>query len=408
MLRSADRGVSESGASKRIRSGLIVAEFELAIALITVAGLLVRSLVRLNSVDSGFQSDSVLLVGVVVEPGRNGGDATELVHALLERVRTLPGVVAAGAGENLMLSATEVRDREIVVEGSSASAEAVARIPTRADSASPGFFRAVGMHLKRGREFSDADRADSQPVVIINESLARHLWPDADPIGRRFKMGGISSENPWLTVVGVVGDVRRQGLDREPPAQFFAPFTQNPSQGAVVAVRTSVEPSILAPSVRAVAREMDKTAVVSAGGTLREALTGSLRMREFNLGLVGTFAAIAMILSGVGIFGLMSYSVACRTREIGIRMAVGAEPGTIVRQFLKEGLQLALAGMIAGALVAAASIRGLSSLLFGVSPFDPVSFLGALALLTLVALLACLVPALRAIRINPVSALRAE
>jgi ABC-type antimicrobial peptide transport system permease subunit len=131
-------------------------------------------------------------------------------------------------------------------------------------------------------------------------------------------------------------------------------------------------------------------------------------MREFNLGLVGTFAAIAMILSGVGIFGLMSYSVACRTREIGIRMAVGAEPGTIVRQFLKEGLQLALAGMIAGALVAAASIRGLSSLLFGVSPFDPVSFLGALALLTLVALLACLLPALRAIRINPVSALRAE
>ncbi|MEX2044105.1 MAG: FtsX-like permease family protein [Opitutus sp.] len=281
-------------------------------------------------------------------------------------------------------------------------------VPVRLDSASPGFFRAVGMQPKRGREFSDADRADSQPVVIINETLARRLWPDADPIGRRLRTGGIESGNPWMTIVGVVADVRRQGLDREPPPQLFAPFTQRASQGAVVAIRTSVEPSTLAGAARAAAMEIDRTVLVSAGATLRGVLTGSLRMREFNLGLVGTFAAIAMILPGVGIFGLLNHSVTCRNREIGIRIALGAEPGAILRQFLGEGLRLALAGMAAGALAAAASIRGLSRLLYGVSTFDPVSFLAAMAVLMLVALLACLVPALRAIRIDPVSALRAE
>lgn len=408
MLRNADRGFSESGRSKRIRSGLIVAEFALAIALVTIAGLLVRSLARLNAVESGFQSDPVLLTGIVIEPGRNGADATEFLRQLLERVRTLPGVTAAGACEQVMLSNTEVRDREIVVEGGSVDAEAVARMPVRVDSAGPDFFRAVGIQLRRGREFSDADRADSPPVAIVNETVAHRLWPGADPIGRRFKTGGINSENPWLTVVGVVADVRRQGLDREPPPQFFMPFTQNPSQGAVIAVRTSVEPSTLAPAVRAAAREIDRTVLVSTGTTLRETLTGSLSTREFNLGLVGTFAAIALVLSGVGIFGVMSYSVACRTREVGIRMALGAAPGAIVRQLLGEGLGLAVRGILAGVAVAAVAIRGLTSLLFDVSPFDPVSFLGAMVLLTIVALLACLVPALRAIRIDPASALRAE
>ena len=245
---------------------------------------------------------------------------------MLERVRNLPGVVAAAIAEDVLLGEVAARPRMVTVEGAAGAAATGIRLPLSLDAVTPDFFRATGVTLQAGRFFGDEDGADSLRVVIVNETLARRLWPGENPVGRRLRSGEPDSTAPWATVVGVVADVRRQGPDRAPIAQTFWPLTQRPSRGGALVVRTSVEPSTLAAAVRVATMEVNRSVSVRQATTLRQQLDAQLAGREFNLGLLAVFAMVALALAGVGIFGLMSYAVTQRRQELGIRLALGAQP----------------------------------------------------------------------------------
>jgi putative ABC transport system permease protein len=406
MLRSAGRGLSETRSARRLRTALVVAEFTLAIVLVVAAGLLSRSFVRLAAIDTGFTARGVLMVAMRYPAERPEDAAGPFARQALENVRRLPGVFAAGIGEEVLGS--EASDQPVAVEGAGPALPVVSRVGFRTDSVTPGYFEAVGMPLRQGRLFEERDAAAGPPVVIVNETLARRLWPGADPVGRRMKAGDAASDAPWLTVVGVVADVRRKGPERPPTAQAFRPFAQRPSRGMILLVATDLAPASLVTAVRAAVNEADPGVPLYGVGTLREELDRMLAPREFNLGLIGTFAVIAVTLAGIGIFGLMNYAVARRTQEIGVRMALGAQPGDVLRMVLSDGLKLALAGIGLGVVGAVALMPVLSSLLYGVGFADPLSFGGAIVILFGIALLACYLPARRAIAVSPVMALKAE
>lgn len=400
------RGLSDGRGTQRVRSALVVAEFALAVVLLIAAGLLVRSFVRLTAVDTGFRGDRALVVSLGFPPHRPEELAVPFAQRVVERVRALPGVRFAGMSEDVLLGLANVQ--AIMAEGAAPGQTEVSRIPLNVDAITPDYFRAVGAPLRRGRFFTDADGAQSPAVVIVNETLARRLWPNEDPVGRRIRLGSPGSDDPWETVVGVVADLRRQGPDRVPIAQAFRPHAQRPSRGMKLVVASDLEPGTFAAAVRTIVAEIDRSVPVTQVMTLRQQLDATLAPRRFNLGLIGTFAVIAVTLAGIGIFGLVNYAVTRRTQEIGVRMTLGAQPGEIVKMILADGLRLALAGIALGVAIAALLTRVLASLLFEVSVADPLSFGGAIGLLVGIALLACYLPARRATTIDPVAALRAE
>ena len=399
------RGQTAGAAARRLRTGFVVAEVALAVALLISSSVFLRSFAKINRVDSGFHAPQVLLVSVVPSPGRPATAETVYVRDVLSRIRGLPGVIAAGFGEEVLLG--EVRPRNFSVEGAASGAEPV-RLPVRIDSISPDFFTAAGVALRAGRFFTDHDGADTLPLAIVNESFARQLWPGADPIGRRFRGEGQEDDSSWITVVGVVADVRRQGLERAPIAQIFRPLSQRPSGGGAFVISTSGEASALAAAVRATIIATDRTVMVYSGKVLKQEMQARLADRGFNLGLLGFFAITAVTLAGVGIFGLMTYAVTLRYPEFGIRLALGAEPQSVVRLIVSEGLRLALAGIVIGGLAAGLILRGLAGLLYETSTVDPVSFLASALALFAVALVACYLPARRVLSLNPVSVLQAE
>jgi predicted permease len=407
------RSVSGGAATGRIRRALVVAEFALAIVLLVGAGLLVRSWRHVTSIDPGFRPERVLMMELSTPTTLHAATAREahsisarridLYHRVLEQIQAVPGVQSAGIGGDLFIG--HPREQGLIVERDAGTASA--RLLFTRDEVSADFFRTLGTPLLRGRFFSIGDGPDAPPAAIINDAMARRLWPGRDPVGRRFKLGPRESERPWYTVVGVVADMRRQGPEREPIPQMFESLVQNPPQSADLLIRTSSDhPAALAGALRAAVRRVDKDAPIYGVAPLDEQLGTYLAQRRFQTSLLAGFSVVALLMAAVGIYGLIHYSVATRTQEIGLRMALGGEAGDIFRMMIGEGLTLSVTGLALGLVGAWGLGRAGSSLLSGVTPSDPLTFLTVSVMLTAVAVAACYVPARRATKVDPIVALR--
>lgn len=385
---------------------LVITEFGLAVLLLAGAGLLLRSFSKLQAVDPGFDPTRVLTLQLT--PERNGtADQWRVFYGQVsERIAALPGVESFGLTSEIVISGNP--DGLITVEGASSEAAATARIPFRRDVISEGLFQTLRVPLRAGRFFNAQDNQGAVSVTIINETMARQFWPGEVALGKRFKLGAAQSASPWLTVIGVVGDMRRQGLERQPIAQIFRPYRQSSERRLILLIRTTGEPAQLAPLVRNEIRALDKTVLVSGSSTLESLLARNVAQRRLNTWLLTLFSALALALSAVGIYGLMHQLVALSTREIGTRMALGAQPRDVLRLVIGQGMRLALCGVGIGLLAAFGLTRVLAGLLFGVTPTDPTTFIATPLLLLLVALLACYLPARRAARVDPMLALRHE
>ena len=397
------RSVSGGLATRRIRRALVVSEFALAIILLAGAGLLVRSWLSVERVDPGFRPERVLSMQLSTTAFFAPAQRANFYGRVLEQIESLPGVESAGIIGDLFISS----DSEEILTTESNAGITSERLRLRRDEASGRFFTTLRTPLLRGRFFSVEDGPDAPRVVIINDAMARHLWPGRDPVGRRIKLGPRDSDRPWLTVVGVVGDMRRQGLETEPIQQMFEPLAQNPSGLETLLVRTSSDdPVQMVATIRAAIGRVDKDAPLYGVTTLEERLGAYLTERRFQTSLLIGSAVVALLMAAIGIYGLILHSVATRTQEIGIRMAVGAQAGDIFRMVVREGLQLSVTGLTLGLVGALLVGRAGSSLLFGVTATDPLTFTTVSLVLTAVAAAACYFPARRAMKVEPIVALR--
>jgi putative ABC transport system permease protein len=406
-LKEGTRG-SAGGAGRRLRGLLVVSEVALSLTLLVGAGLLLRSLSRLLTVSPGFDASHVLTMRTSVL-GQRYSDNTILRQFFadaVERLRALPGVESAAAASQIPLGGNVDR------YGFHAEGKINAN-PELDESAeryciTPGFLTTLRIRLLRGRDFVLSDAADAPGVILINETTARRIWPGEDPLGKRVKLGGL--DHPWLTVIGLVGDVHHVGLDAAPDMQVYIPHAQwpFPDSDMTFVLRTVGPPIAQAPAARRAIHWLDATQPFSRVMPLDAYLVLSVQGRRFALVLIGAFATIAMLLSVVGIYGVTAYSVAQRTREIGIRRALGAQRSAVLGLLLRQGLLLILAGIVLGVAASMVLMRLLASLLFEVTPTDPMTFALVVALLAGVAILACWIPARRAMRVDPIVALRYE
>ena len=411
-LREGGRTGTSNRASMRVRHGLVAAQLGAVVVLLTAAGLLTRTFIGLQRVELGFEPRNVLAADVPLTGARYGqpGQASVFYDALLERLRATPGVRSAGTVTTMFLSRTP-NSTGITAEG---------RVPRPEDKevtfdvASSGFFDAVGARLVAGRSFTAADRQGAPLVAVINEQMARYYWPDVDAVGRRFAQGIFSgpptdsTQAQWVTVVGVVADMRRTGLDMPVREEVFMAYAQNPTLRNTLMVRTAGDPLAAARRVREAVRSLDPGQPVANVRTLQADLSGLLAQRRFNAVLVGAFAVLALLLAMIGAYGVTAYLVAQRTKEIGVRMALGAEPSRVTRLVVLNGLKVAALGVAVGVVAAFFAARLASSLLHGVSPHDPITLIGAPVMMLVVVALANYVPARRAARVDPLTALRQE
>ena len=395
---------SPGGMASRLRRALVVAEFALAIVLLVGAGLLVRSWWNVSRVDVGFEPGQVLMATLSSPPTFDAHvQRAALYGQVLERIQAVPGVVNAGIMGDLFVEHS--KEHTLTIEGDGGTG--VERLQLGRDEASAQIFTTLRTPLLRGRLFSASDAADAPRVAIINDTMARRSWPDRNPVGRRFKLTARESEGPWYTVIGVVGDIRRQGPEREPFPQMFESLTQSSPRRVNLFVRTSTDGvGTMAGALRDAVRRVDRNASLDGIAPLEDRLGGYLAQRRFQTGLLLAFAGVAMVMAAVGIYGLIQYSIAIRTQEIGVRMAIGARATDIFRMTVGEGLRLSLAGLAIGLVSAWWLGRAVSSLLFGLTANDPLTFAAVSLLLTAVAIAACVFPALRAMRVEPIVALR--
>jgi putative ABC transport system permease protein len=410
-VRSGDTGRRQG----RLRGALVVTEVALALVLLIGAGLLIQSFWNLRRVDTGFRAEDVLAVGVALPQSAypQNHQVLGFYGQLVERVQALPGVSAAGLASTLPLSG-DTWDTMFHKEGNPVDTEHF--ISTDLRMVSPGLFKAMGIELVRGRLLSEQDREDAPGVVVINEAMARHAWPSEDPIGKRVQLlDSPEPKFPFLTVVGLVRDVKNHGLDLETRQEMYVPYTQFPKafgdrvvRGMAVVARGSEDPSSLAGAVRGVLHALDPELPVTATLTLQDLVTQAGARRRFSMLLLGIFAGVAVALAAVGIYGILSHSVTRRTREIGVRMALGAGQGDVLRLVVGQGLRLTLLGLALGLGLAFGLTRLLSSLLFGVSATDPAVFAAVCGMLAAIALLASYLPARRAMSVDPIEALRHE
>jgi putative ABC transport system permease protein len=399
------RSVSGGTPSRRIRRALVVAESTLAIVLLVGAGLFVRSWWYVNNIDLGFAPERILVMEVSTPTTFSvPAQRAQLYHRVLEQMQAVPGVESAGITGDLFVS--NPRERVLTVERDDGSASE--RLRFTRDEVSADFFRTLGTPLLRGRFFTIGDQPETPLVAIINDAMARRSWPGHDPVGRRFMLDPRDSGGPWYTVVGVVGDMRRQGPEREVLPQIFVSLAQNPAPRNVdFFIRTSSEdPLAMAGALRAAVRRVEKNAPIYGVAPLEQQLGTYLMQRRFQTSLLTGFSIVALLMAAVGIYALMHYSVATRTQEIGLRMAFGAQRGDIVRMIISEGLMLSLTSVVLGLAGAWWLGRAGSSLLFGVTASDPLTFATVSLLLTVVATAACYLPARRATTVEPIVALR--
>jgi putative ABC transport system permease protein len=408
-LKEGGRDSAASLKGNRLRSLLVVTEVAVSFLLLIGAGLLINSFFHLRNLDPGFRADHLLTMKIdlsqVKYPDRERRSA--FLDELIRRVRALPGAKAAAIAGNLPLTYNG-DSMAIGVEG-------VPDPPPdqRPDviyrAVGPGYFSTMGIPLLRGRDFTDQDRADSNYVVVISEKIAQHFWPGQDPIGKRLKPGSSTSDAPWREVIGVVKDVRQNDFIAPPKMQMYFSYRQlkDLAPNALV-VRTAVHPMSLAASVRNTIWSLDKDQTVSDVDTMEHIIAEAVARQRFSMLLLGLFAGLALVLAAVGIYGVMSYSVAQRTREIGVRIALGARRADVLQMTVKQGLKLVGLGMLVGVVAAFILTRVMASLLFGISATDPLTFIGIALVLLTVAILASYIPALRATRVDPIVALRTE
>jgi putative ABC transport system permease protein len=399
---------SSAGTSRAWNRMLVVSEVALSLTLLIGAGLLVRSLAQLLMVSPGFDPAHVLTVRTSVIGQRYSDNSVlrQYFNDAVERLRALPDVQAAAAASQIPLGGN-MDEYGFHAEGK------INANPELDESAeryciTPGFLAALRIPLLRGRDIVATDTSDGPGVILINETTAKRIWPTEDALGKRVKVGGL--DHPWLTVIGVVGNVHHAGLDVAPTMQMYIPHAQwpFPDSDMTFVIRTFGPPSALAPAVRQAVHSLDSTQPLSRVMPLEDYVALSVQGRRFALILIGAFAAIALLLSVVGIYGVTAYSVAQRTREIGIRMALGAQRRAVMGLVLHQGMVLIVAGVLLGIVASIGLTRFLGSLLFEVTPTDPATFALVVALLIAVAALACWIPARRATRVDPMVALRYE
>jgi putative ABC transport system permease protein len=407
-ISAAGRGtVGHSGT--RLRKILVVAEMALAVVLLVGAGLLIRSYQRISGVNPGFSPDQVLTFRVALPGSKYQTEPaiSEFVAAYTERLARNGATAAAVLGlpldDDFSASSSFTRPGEVDRDESPSVGMRVA---------SPEYFRTMNIPLRRGRMFNQHDTDSSPEVVIINEEAARRYWPDQDPIGQQLHLGArLTSTNTrsgMKTIVGIVGDVKYGGLDLTAPPEVFLPYSQHPVESFSMVIRTPGDPMAFVGTARAELAGIDRELPLSAIRPMADVVGRSIAERKFTMMLLVTFAAVAVVLAAVGVYGVLAYVVSQRTQEIGVRLAIGAAPADVVALFLKEGVALAGIGLVVGGICALAAGQALTSLLFGVSATDPLTFVLVAASLAAAAFCASYVPARRAARVDPMLALRAD
>ncbi len=405
-LTAGSRGTDRRGG--RLRASLVVAEVALALVLLVGAGLLVRSVWSLLAIDPGFGREGRLAARVTLPNA--GYEDDEQIRAfwssLVERLEAEP-MVADAAATSVLPMDTRDQDTTFRIEGVSVPDPLTPNI-TWYRSVTAGYFETIGMRMVAGRGFEPRDREGAEPVAVVNETLVRRFFPVGNPVGRRIRFG-TSGDRPWLTVVGVVADVRQQGLGEPPVSELFMPALQRPARSMMMVVRsTTAPPAMLAPVFRATLRALDPNLPIATPETLDQVVLGSVATPRLLMKMLVGFAAVALALATLGIYGLTAFSVARRTREIGVRVALGADGRDVRRLILGRGARLAGLGTLLGLCATLAGGRVLQSLLYEVSPVDPLTLASTAALLLTAALVACWLPARRAARLDPIIALREE
>jgi putative ABC transport system permease protein len=399
-------GRTVSGARQRLRNTLVVSEIALALVLLVGAGLLARSFVTLLRVNPGFVTERALTLETMVGRGRTPEQRTALIEQMHQRVTSLPGVQSAAVSSALPFHDNQVTiPTSFKIEGRATIAE---QDPTAyVISITPDYLRTLSIPLVRGRELSQFDKADGAPVALINQSLAARHWPREEAVGQKVTLA-VSGRAVTCEIVGVVGDVRPNSYDSAPRQEIYLPYAQSPAGLVTWVVRTAGDPASQTAAIKEKIREANPAQSFLSIATLDQLADRTISQRRFNLLLLGAFAVLALLLAGIGLYGLLSFTTAQRTHEIGIRMALGAQARDVLRLVIGQGLRLVLIGVAAGLAGALVLTRLMQSLLFGVSATDPLTFVGVAALLTVVALSACYVPARRAMKVDPMIALRYE
>ena len=393
---------------RRARRVLMAAEVALALVLLVGCGLMIRTMRHLAAVDPGFRVDRLLTARVVLS-GDSWNDRERRIafhDRLLEAVRAVPGVIDAALTLSLPIEGSQWGSVFIV---SGKPIPATADLPSAAFiPISDRYFQTMDIAVKSGRGFDKRDGADAEKVIVVNETLARRLWPGENAVGQRLKQGFPGDANPWREVIGVAADVKLQGVDQSTPMQVFLPLPQEPSRSIAIAARTAVEPGSLGVALESAVHRIQADLPVLEIAPMTTLMQTAVAIRRLSTTIFSVFAFVAVMIAAVGLYGVISHSVTERTREIGVRMALGAERRRILLLFTGQGLMVAAVGTIIGVAGALALSRWLSQLVFGVEPTDPVTFVLVAGLVLAIAALACYVPARRATRIDPLAALRTE
>ncbi|HKQ77764.1 MAG TPA: ABC transporter permease [Blastocatellia bacterium] len=407
-LKEGGRSASGAPAQKRIFGALVVSEIALALIVLVGAGLLLNSFLRLLRVEIGIQTSNLLTVEINLPSVRYGNVEGYMAKRLnfygqvTDRIRALPGVTSVGAIDRLPLSG----DQRVWTFRKEGQTLAPSERPAAGfQFATKDYFQAMGMQIRRGRAFTESDREGSPLVVIVNESFARNFYPNEDPLGKRII---IRNRPEAIEIIGVVNDIRHFGPDQAPGPEMYVHYNQLIGEALPLVVRTKSEPEALIGVVRREIRAVDPEVAVGKVRTMTQMMSATLAERRFALFLLGGFAAVALLLAAIGIYGVMAYAVTVRTREIGIRMALGAQTGDVLSLIIKQGLSLALIGVVIGLVGAFALTRLMADLLFSVSATDPLTFIVIALLLILIMTLACWIPARRATKVDPTVALHCE
>ncbi|MEY2490538.1 MAG: hypothetical protein QOC70_2480, partial [Verrucomicrobiota bacterium] len=404
-LKQGTRGSTEGGARGRLRSALVVLEVTFALMLLGGAGLLARSFMQLAHVDPGFTPENATLLRLSLPQKKYAmpEQQTAFANALLERVRALPDVEAAGITHSMALVGGYVLT--FTIEGRPPIAPSD-QPSTSYYAVTPDYFRAMGIRLIRGRVFTERDDAKAPRVTIINEAFARQFFRNEDPIGKRIDID--LGPDAWREIVGIVGDIKQDGPDQATSAQSYEPFAQKPFNSIDLVIRTKGAPAALLGALRPAVYAVDKDQPVGAIRPLEEILADSIARQRFAMTLLSVFSVVALVIAAVGIYGVMAYNVVQRTGEFGIRMALGAQQRDVLRLVLAQGGKLIGLGLVIGLAATLAASRAMGSMLFNTSAQDPLTLASITLLLGGVALVACLLPANRATKVNPIEALRAE